>query len=318
MNKKVFINGIDKTNFNYRKIYGFIESFSKNYTVIHNPDDITIFSSLKQNNDIDIFFGETGQGLNIDYTNIKNVVLWANYDVRKILELSKKFKDTRFILASKSLMHNREITRDYIEKFGKHYQIYGNEGQDLVNFMNIIDSSNKLSNNSYQLTDNLFYIYLPCSLSEHGNLNFVEYDVCYFGTSYNRPRVNNALNVLSKAGFSVKTTNIQGFISPEECFNLYSKTICTISEQIHPVQLEYPVRLGESSANGCKTFLYDDLSLHREKSNLVPMYKKIENLEEVVEYISKVKRNDDLRKDIYNSHMATYDEAVSFIKSLLQ
>lgn len=315
----VLIIGIDKSNHNYKKIYGFINSFKKKYNVFHlSEDNLHKINSCIKNNLIDTIFCETENFLNINFTNVKNCILWSNYDISKILKISNIYQNTKFIFACKSVIHRPEITKNYIKNYGINYQIHGQEGQNLENLLNILSKSKKIDKDTFAITNNLYYMYLPCCLSEVGKIEQIEYDICYFGTVHNRPSVKNILLSLKSSGYRVISSLFSGIIPPEECIEYYSKTICTVSEQVHPVGLEFPVRLGESTANGCRLFLFDNFNLSHKISEKIPEYSKVENQQSVVDYINLIKKDDSLRKKIHKNFSSTYDKMVENIEKILE
>lgn len=317
--KNVLIIGINNTNPNYKKIYGFINSFKKKYNVFHISDDSTdTINRCISENHIDTIFCETANFMNINFKNIKNCILWSNYDIIKIMTIAESNLNTKFIFCCKSPIHDEEIVKKYITNHGKNYSVHEQEGQDLQNFINIFNKSKKINKDTAVITNNLCYTYLPCSLSELGTIRDIEYDLCYFGTIHNRPLVNQTLIEFGKKGYRVISTLFSGNIKPEKCIEIYSKTICTISEQVHPVGLEYPVRLGESTANGCRFFLYDTFGLSPSISEKIPDYTTIKNSNEIVTYIDKIRNDDSERKKLYNNFHSTYDNSVNELVKLLE
>jgi hypothetical protein len=316
--QSVLILGIGTGNYNHRKITGWKAAFQKKYNVIHvEHDDAGVINQYIANNNIDIVFGESHQFLYIDLTNIKTCVIWHQLDIRHVLNLSERFPKTKFILANKSIIHNTTITENYISKFGPMYQVEASEGQNLQNFINAINNSQKIDENTFKISDNIYFIYLPLCLSEMGKLNTAEYDLCYFGSTHNRPRVIKILDNLKSKGYRVVSNHYLGHLNPETCFDFYSKTICTISEQIHPILMEYPVRLGESSANGCKFFLYDDLNLIDHKSSLVPNYNNFKQENDIEMYINEVKSNPQIRSDLYTEFSCTFNNGLKALEEII-
>jgi hypothetical protein len=313
---KVGILGVDKSNHNYKKIYGWINAFSKISEVIHIPelDNHDTINQKIYEYDIDIIFGETYTSVfeKIDLDKIKCFVFWGDVNIDLLLEYSDKFKSTRFIMAHKSIMTEESLS---------HYSKISNFYMDVDTFkmINLLKTSEFIiSENAYRVKENLYYTYLPCCLSEEGNLNPIEYDICYFGTTYNRPRVNKILEVLRNNGFRVKSTLFDGHIDPEDCIDYYSKTICTISEMVGPVYLEYPVRLGECSANGCKLMMIDDIGINNyTNSKLVPDYQNISDIKQITNYIESVKADDNIRYKFQKEFNSTYDNALDILMKVI-
>jgi len=317
--KNILIIGIDKTNPNYKKIYGFINSFKKKYNVFHiSQDTKEIINSCIVSNRIDTIFCETSNFMNIDFTNVSNCILWSNYDINKILKISNLYLNTKFIFCCKSAIHKEEVVRKYISKHGKRYQFHLEEGQNLEIFLEVFKKSKKIDEDSCIITNNLCFTYLPCCISEPGTIRDIEYDICYFGTVNNRPLVNETLKYFFQKGYRVASTLFLGHISPEKCIEIYSKSICTVSEQVHPVGLEYPVRLGESTANGCRFFLYDQFGLSCNISEKIPEYTKINTKNDLVKYIELIKKDTHEREKLINNFSCTYDKAVDNLVNLLQ
>lgn len=314
---KVGILGTDKSNHNYKKIYGWIDAFSKICEVVHitELDNEIIINKIVTDEKIDVLFGETYPSVfsNIDYTNLKAFVWWGDIAIELSMKVAEEFKNTKFIMAHKSIM-----SKESLSHFSKVHNTQMYMEIDIPRIIDIFENSKKIDRHTHKITDNLFYTYLPCCLSKIGQLSEIEYDICYFGTTYNRPRVNVVLQTLKDMGYRVKSTLFDGHIDPEDCIELYSKTICTISEMVIPVYIEYPVRLGECSANGCKLLMIDDLSIQDFcKSDIVPNYKQITNIQDVVDYIEIVKSNDTIRSDFYNEFNATYDNALNILMNVL-
>lgn len=308
---RILVVGCGKEDvINHRKIEGFYNAFSK----IGECEWVQNFFDCKYN-EYDIIFGEIHLSQlrsNINrYLNmkIKSQIIWMTYEPEKIIEIANLKKDTYFISACKTNIFNEKITTKFIENFkDDSYQIYKDEG---VRFNNILKFD-------FQKTpDNLEFCYLPCSLSEKED--FVEekiYDICYFGTLGNRPGVKLALDELSKK-YKVKANgyDISGVLTPQECYNLYKKTKVTLSEQVHPVILEYPVRLGESTSTGCRLFLIESIDCNEETNDLIPDYTHCDNVQDMIDKVSNYIDNFEIStsKELYQNFKSTYDTAVSFI-----
>lgn len=301
----ILILGEGKQNFNYRKIEGFYNAFSK----IGETEWVLDITRCKKKS-YDIVFGELsldGLSRNMDFyktIKINNHIIWGCFDIPKLKDLSEKRKDVNYLCAYKSNIFDKKIVNDYILKYGPEYMRTGEEGVNLTDF-----SPNPL--------DNLKFCYLPCSLSEKPKdfSDKKEIDICYFGTIRNRPHVNLALKSLSKK-YNVLTNcwdNV-GVINPEQCFNYYNNSKITLSESANPVLLEYPVRLGESTANGCRLFLYEHLPLKTENL-LIPEHTFTSDFETYISQIENYLDNFqvDQSYDLYNTFTSTYDNAVKFL-----
>lgn len=274
------------------KITGFIDAFSSIQSTHHFAPPLRNHISNKY---IDVLFGESGDFFDIPYTNITNVFLWSVFDIE---QLAAKNPQTNFYLCSKSILHDNDVIEEYLTKgFDPEYQRYGLEGINVIEFRKKIAKSKKINEHLYQLTDNLFYMYIPCSLAQSNIRRSVnkDVDVTYFGTLNNRPNVVKILNVLEHRGFKV-TYNRNGFISPEECIGYYNRSIVTLHEQVGPVHLEYPVRLGESSMCNSKVFALnpiEQMKTFAKNHSTVPDHESFNNTDEMINaiesYITKYK-----------------------------
>ena len=311
----ISVVGIDRTNHNYKKIEGFINTFSVNNKVTHYK------SMLHIRNNSDLLFAEP-DSLDINFNLFKYVVIWINLDIEKMIELSNKYKNVKFILAVKSPIHIESIVVDYIDKNGFNYQYNGLEGINIKKSFDIINNSDKIDDNTFKINDNLYYMYLPCCLSEK-NVNelSIEYDIIYFGTIDNRPNIIKIINNF-KNKYNLITNNTVGFKNPEEVYNYYSKSIVCIHEQVHPVIIEYPVRFGESSSNGCVFFSIEDIKLNGKIKNMeLPYYYDFNNIDDMIskidEYLS-INKEILLKNKINNSlsFNLTYENIFMKIKKI--
>lgn len=307
---KILLVGCGRNDFNYRKIEGFYNSFSK----IGEIEWVQKMFDCEKD-EYDIVFGEINLSEienNIDRfikMKIKVQIMWRTYTYEKLLQLVSRKPDTFFINAYKSNILDNDIRLKFIEKYKKldvaNYQVWEDEGVDLMKF-NIKD-----------LPTNLELCYLPCSLSEQEK--FVEdkiYDICYFGTIYNRPDVSKCLDILSsKYKILTNAWDKHGLKSPNECYQLYKNCKVTLSEQVHPVILEYPVRLGESTSTGCRLFLSESIKCNDPFNGLIPDYTSCDNVDDMINKIDYYLQNFDINhsKELYNNFVSTYDNAVSFL-----
>ncbi len=313
---KILVVGINKENFNYKKIEGFNNSFSK----IGKVEHVTNFFDASEKF-YDIVFSEMKLSeifLNIEKYktfNIKTHIIWCSYSIDKLIELSKIKPETFFIGAYKSNVFDRKISESYIEKYKTNfYQMSGEEGLNLFDFLNL---------KSNLINENLFLTYLPCCLSEKKADFIIEkkYDICYFGTLNNRPKLKKIINELNNF-YSLKTNawDSQGIISPEECYELYRISKITISEQVNPVELELPVRLGESSSVGCKFFLLSEIELQDLNNELIPNFYSSKNSEELIceirNYLDNFNYNKS--KSIYDNFVSTYDNATNNLLNIIK
>lgn len=301
----ILVLGIGKENFNYKKIEGFYNAFSK----IGETEWVNDIKKC-QKKSYDIIFGEISIDYllnNIDFyktIDVKNHVIWACFDIPKLKKLSEYRKDVNYINAYKSNIFDKNIVNTYKNKYGVNYMMVGDEGVNLEKF-------------SSEPINNLKFCYLPCCLSEKPDYfsDKKDIDICYFGTINNRPNVANALNYLNKK-YKIITNcwDYNGVINPETCFNYYKNSKITLSESTNPVLLEYPVRLGESTANGCRLFLYEDIPL-KTNNILIPEHTYTSNYEDYIKKIELYIENFkiDHSYNLYRNFESTYDNAVKYI-----
>jgi hypothetical protein len=287
MNRKVFVTG-DISTRDKLKLTGFIDGFSKiSETTYLQP---RLKDRIEANDYYDVIFGESGDWCDIEYTNIGNVFMWCVIDPNTIRAISEKYPDTNFYICSKSLIHDIDVTNEYIEKYGtSSYMKHGMEGVDIREFSEVIANSEKIDNGLYKITQNLFYLYLPCSLVAENlkseNLN-KDIDITYFGTRNNRPGVSNILNWMETNGYNVVYNRPDNYISPEECIEYYKRSIITIHEQVGPVYLEFPVRFGEASYYGSKIFSLDimkNLEKYAKYDPNIPEFRSFKNTEDLID-----------------------------------
>jgi hypothetical protein len=306
---KILLVGINKTNINYKKVEGFYNAFSKIGIVEWVQD---IFSC--KGTGYDLCFGEININdilSNIEsYKNlkIKTQIFWSSFCLQKIIFLANLIQESNFFCYYKSNVLNKDILTQYKSKYGESYQFSGCEGLNVNDFIKLESS---------KILKNLTIGYLPCCLSEKGNefCNEKIYDICYFGTILNRPRIAKILNHLSNKYNVISTAwdkNIK--VSPNECIEYYKKTKLTISEQISPVVLEYPVRMGECSANGCKFFLLEEVALKHDNF-FIPNYEFSFSEDELISKIEIYLQNYELQSsfELFNSFISTYDNAVQHL-----
>jgi hypothetical protein len=275
------------------KLKGFIDAFSSLYHTDYF--DPPLHRHISTNKTIDLLFGESGDFFNIPYRNIKNVFVWATLDIQSIANSNP---NTNFYMCSKSILHDPVVIDEYLRRgFNVEYMKYGIEGVNLVDFLNRLEKGKKINNDLYQLTNNLYYLYLPCSLAQSNIRHTVnkDIDVTYFGTRNNRPNVLKALELLENRGLKVNY-NRNNFISPEECIGYYNRSITTIHEQVGPVHLEYPVRQGECTMCNSKLFTissFDTMKQFADVHETVPVYESFTNVNNlvdgVIQYIDEYK-----------------------------
>lgn len=308
--------GIGRSNHNYKKIIGFVNSLSKIHNVIHVDDgNKDTMNQTIYDEKIKFVFGETLQICNIDFTNVDMCFFWGDEKIDSFVELTQKFPNTKFIYGHKSLLYIDKLFSKFIQTYS-----YGNLDSNLTTkeylvYYNYIKNSEKIDEfGTYKVSNNLLLMYVPCCHSEIGKLEEIKYDVCYFGTIHNRPKVLNTLNILNNMGYSIKSNLIDGHIDPEDCIKYYSESICTLHEQVWPVDLEFPVRMGECSANGCKLFNFDNLKhFENEIPYFIPQYETITDIDTIVKYIEDVKKDNKIREKFYLNFNYTYDFSINRI-----
>ena len=288
--KKVIITGDTSTRDRF-KLDGFINSFSSISDVEYVMPPLV--NNLNRNQVYDILFGESGDWLYLDYSNIRNVFMWTIIDPIKFKEVAKKYPFTNFYICSKSIIHDRKSVLECINEYeSSKYLERTLEEIYLPEFINLIEKSEMLENNLYRIFDNLYYFYLPCSLSSKTNLikgTDKDIDLTYFGTRENRPGVSSIINQMMSLGYSCVYNEPNKYIKPEDCISYYNRSIITIHEQVGPVYLEYPVRFGEASYCGSKIFSLDrtkSLCNFSKTNPNVPSFESFDNITELVKKAS--------------------------------
>lgn len=323
--KRAAVMGVGKTNYNYKKIEGFIKAFQKKgYDVVH-ASRIPPSKELANLGPIDVAFSEYGVEFE-DYSNIKTFISWANYPIESMIALANKHPSTKFILAPKSLMHNVELVNEYQNRFGKDYQVtHALEGQDIGVLIEKLKALSKPSYldpriGRYRLLDNLSYVYAPCCLSEKIAPELLKpnkFKFAYFGTIGNRPRVLEALRFLDSKGVPLCVNFVEnGVVSPEDCMEIYKETEYVLHEQIQPVILEHPVRLGEATAHGCKIVAIEDINLQEHATKFVPDYMKFTSVDEFKTAFNDglfPTRNLEERQEQARSFYQTYDNMLGHL-----
>jgi len=308
---RILVYGIGKDNPNYRKIEGFFNAFSKAGETEWVSD-----ISYSKSNFYDIIFGEISLNdvLSMNHKKfiqmkIGALIIWKSFDLKTLIKLAELKPDTLIINYYKSNILNSEILIQYKKLFGSKYQFCPgyDEGIFIENFLDL---------NQNKLPRNLKLGYLPCCLSE--NSHFIEdklYDIVYFGTIKNRPIVDYIVKKLSrKYKIYLNFADKNKLLSPNDCFDLYKISKITLSQQVHPVILELPVRLGEASANGCRVFNYETIRCNY-KNQLIPNYTSSNNVDLLIFEIENYILNFNIQNSINlkNSFSATYDNAVKKI-----
>jgi len=323
--KTVVVIGIDKNNYNYKKIEGFINGFKKlNYEVFHYT--YLNKSILNKHSNIDLLFAET-EYLDGVFENVQNFILWANTKILDVLNFAKSNTHLKMIFTPKSFMFDTILNEKYIELFSTtNYQMIDHEGQDLDLISELISTKEKVNETTYKVLDNLFFSYMPCSKSELVDPSLIKeskYKFSYFGTGYNRPQIMKAFDFLNqKMRDKIKFHYVEhgGPIHPNDCLSFYRESEYVLHEQVNPVILEYPVRLGEASASGAKIILFEPLPLYETVKSLekIPELIKYNSVESFIKEVESIpNRSIEERKSAAENFKFTYDSAIQEIQSLL-
>lgn len=304
--KKVLIFGADNSNYNYKKIEGFIYGFrTLGYDVFHYSRDISNEELLTHGN-IDIIFTESSR-IYVNYTNVKNVIFWTNYDIDNIIKLAISNPSLNIILGPKSFIFDQNINEEYMKKFNTpYYQKVSFEGQNLSYINNILRKSVKITDSVYKILNNLTLMYMPCSLSIQQKPQEIKknrYKFAYFGTGSNRPGVTEVIKYLLNHPVYNKQTIVNfvenGIINPEKCLEYYRETEYVLHEQVHPVILEYPVRLGEATSCGSTILMIENL----------PLYERVSQLDKIPE-LRKFNTTEDLIANLNNLPSQTFEQRI--------
>lgn len=291
---KALIFGIGSGNYNYKKIEGFINGFrTLGYDVHHYQHDIS-YDLLRSHGDVDVVFTESSK-IYDNYNNIKNIIFWTNYDIDTIISLATANPKLNIILGPKSFIFDQSINEEYTKKFSTpFYQKISFEGQNLLYINNVLRKSIKLNESAYKIRDNLTLLYMPCTLSlkqDKDSIKQNRYKFGYFGTGNNRPGVVEVLKYLRNHPKYKNETIVNfvetGLITPEKCLEYYKETEYVLHEQVHPVILEYPVRVGEATACGSTILMIEDLPLYEKVSQLdkIPEVKKFKTAKNLIDSI---------------------------------
>ena len=90
-----------------------------------------------------------------------------------------------------------------------------------------------------------------------------------------------------------------------------------MSEQVQPVVLEYPVRLGESTSTGCKLFLLEKIPIHS-NNKLIPEHVSDLNTKDLIKNLENYLENFTVEESekLYLNFESTYNNASDFLLSL--
>ena len=275
---------VDGCPYDKNKMLGFIDAFSNVPNVNFSYIKPHLSHNIPKNKQIDILFGESGDFDKISYDGIKNAFIWGLIDVES---LAKNNPNTNFYMCSKSILHDSDVIDEYLRLgFSPNYLQYGSENVNVVDFKKKIQDSRKISKDTYQLSDNFYYMYLPCCLAQSTirKSSPKDIDVTYFGTLHNRPNVVHMLKVLESSGLNV-SYNKNGYISPEECISLYNRSIVTLHENVGPVYLDFTVRCGEAPMCNSKIFMLNRISGMKDfakKHETVPECESFDNVDHMI------------------------------------
>ncbi len=283
--KKIIITG-DISTRDKLKMEGFIKAFSKIGHVEYVEPNLR--DNIINRGPCDILFGESADWFHVDYTNIKNVFMWCIIDPYKFLEISEKYTNTNFFICSKSVIHIDSVSKEYIKRYDTPIYMEGTfEEIDLLKFSEFIGECELMDENLYKFKENLYYMYLPCSLSSSHIANHEkrDIDITYFGTRENRPGVTDIINQMSSLGYKVTYNHTGIYIGPDECIEYYKRSLITLHEQVGPVHLEFPVRFGEASYCGSTIFslgMMGKLAEFAQSNDNVPAFRSFNNKEELI------------------------------------
>jgi len=325
---KAIVYGADKSNYNYKKIEGFVNALSAlGYETFHYSKSLTP-EQLKSHGVIDLFFTESDI-LYQDYTNVRNIIFWTNFKINNIINLALKHPALNIILAPKSYMYDININHLYSETFKTYdYQCIGFEGQNLLRINSILDKSEKKNDVTYKILDNLHVVYMPCALAEKQDMSSIQeskYKFVYFGTGNNRPGILKIANYLSNHSDlknKIKFNFVEnGKIDPEQCILYYKQAQYVLHEQVQPVILEYPVRMGEAAACGCNIIMIEKLPLYEtvSKTKLIPQtVLKFKSADEIITSIDKLPEISlQERKTNAMNFVNTYINSIRYITKFL-
>lgn len=315
--------GADKTNYNYKKIEGVFQALIELGFDTHHYTPETSKDGLISHKNIDVVFAEMNVA-GLPLHNVKKLIIWCNINLLEAIGLAAANPGTRIIVAPKSYMLSSALNKEYAKKFGTYdYQKIDYEGQDLDIFEKIIRTASRpIDSTTYQISDNLFYVYGPCSLAMTQNvettLPVAEYKFAYFGTGSNRPGVVEALQYIESKRLAKTAVHFAegGPIHPDTCIDLYKKSQYVLHEQVMPVVLEHPVRLGEASSCGCEVLSIENISLIEHTKGFVPGYTSFRSVHEL---ISNLDRLPDISLEARMQKVRKFSHTyVAFLQKLLQ
>jgi len=283
-------------DYNRKKPIGMMNALSKagySISLTHINDRIIDQSQY------DLLFGEL-KTIDLDFSNFKNVFIWSLVDLNKAIDVANKYPDTKFIIGSKSFVHDEVAIEEHKKLYGSVYmKDYPPEKINLDDYLKIITSSEKINSGLYKILNNLYYYYVPCCLSED-TIEKKEkyYDVCYFGTTENRLNLKKFFTEECNNLKLISSFNTSGIMDPNNVIDIYRKTKIIVHEYVNPPILEHPVRLGECVRQGCQYIGLSTIKLPDPDNILVPNH--------VLKY-----SYDDFKNEIYkqlNSFIPVYHE----------
>lgn len=310
VNSCTFYGYMDPINF--KKPLGFLNSLKKKNIHIDHMNQGNFGCSK---NNTDLFFGEC-HDLTCDFSKNKFVIFWDNIELKKIKQIANFYKKTIFLIATKSWIFDENINKTFCKKYDSKYAYFGRENI----YLDINEINNELKNtlldsklDLYKISKNLYLTYLPCCLSEdEPNFNnFRQYDIIYVGSVHNRPIIKKTIDFL-KTKYNVFSTYDKK-IGPLEAISMYSNTKVAIHEQVAPVLLEHPVRLGETRRQGCSFISFSEFVLPN-NIELVPDYTECYNYDVFIEEIEKNIKNYKNNPYILN----TYDLAIDKLFKIIE
>jgi spore maturation protein CgeB len=107
-------------------------------------------------------------------------------------------------------------------------------------------------------------------------------------------------------------------IHPERCIEFYKETEFVLHEQVQPVILEFPVRVGEATACGSKIILFEELNLYEEAvlTKKIPELIKFSSFEDFSQKIGSLSSSKEEAVKIVENFNFTYDNALQNILRL--
>lgn len=294
-------------DYNRKKPIGMMNALKKQgYHILLTHVNNAIYDS----GPCDLLFGEL-KTIDLNFKNFKTVFVWSLMDLNKLIKVAQSNPHTKFIIGSKSFVHDPYAVEQHTKLYGKIYmKDYEPEKIDLENYINILSKSKKINENITQILDNLYYYFAPCCLSEDEPIRREKiYDVCYFGTLNNRPNILRFFENNKNKFNCIGSFNRAGIIEPEDVVKYYQQTKLVIHEYVNPPVLEHPVRLGEAPRQGCKYIGLSAIQLPKTHNTLIPNHILEHNYDD---FVDKVQHELEIYEPVYETRN-TYDALVGTV-----